>query len=63
MKELVSQFLTHDGFVGTAKAFAEEIQAESRALQFNTNDSHEISIEEDLDASNRQRECRVEVRP
>ncbi|KAL8722226.1 MAG: hypothetical protein Q9225_001271 [Loekoesia sp. 1 TL-2023] len=55
LKELVSQFLTRDGFVETAKAFAEEVQAESRALQFSTDDSHnEVSIEEDLDASNRQ---------
>ncbi|KAL9595631.1 MAG: hypothetical protein Q9219_006337 [cf. Caloplaca sp. 3 TL-2023] len=55
LKELVSQFLTHDGFVETAKAFAEEVRAESRALQLDAEDSRgEPSAEEDLDASNRQ---------
>ncbi|KAI4171970.1 MAG: hypothetical protein LQ343_003879 [Gyalolechia ehrenbergii] len=55
LKELVSQFLAHDGFVETAKAFAEEVRTESRALQFSTEISHsEPSLEEDLDASNRQ---------
>ncbi|KAL8932571.1 MAG: hypothetical protein Q9211_006236 [Gyalolechia sp. 1 TL-2023] len=55
LKELVSQFLAHDGFVETAKAFAEEVRTESRALQFSTEISaSEPSLEEDLDASNRQ---------
>ncbi|KAL8699021.1 MAG: hypothetical protein Q9201_006244 [Fulgogasparrea decipioides] len=57
LKELVAQFFAHNGFVETAKAFADEVRAESRALQTGTGTetSHsEISLEEDLDASNRQ---------
>ncbi|KAL8830917.1 MAG: hypothetical protein Q9170_005519 [Blastenia crenularia] len=55
LKELVSQFLTHDGFVETAKAFAKEVRTESRPLQFDTPVSNnELPIEEDLDASYRQ---------
>ncbi|KAL8916389.1 MAG: hypothetical protein Q9208_008536 [Pyrenodesmia sp. 3 TL-2023] len=57
LKELVAQFLVHDGFVETAKAFAEETRAESRALQIGGNGSYDrASPEEDLDAVNRQRE-------
>ncbi|KAL8731845.1 MAG: hypothetical protein Q9166_003129 [cf. Caloplaca sp. 2 TL-2023] len=55
LKELVAQFLAHDGFVETAKVFADEVRAESRALELDADASlPEISIEEDLDASNRQ---------
>lgn len=55
LKELVSQFLAHDGFVETAKAFAEEVQNESKGLQFATDiPQGGSSLEEDLDASNRQ---------
>ncbi|KAL8680324.1 MAG: hypothetical protein Q9186_003506 [Xanthomendoza sp. 1 TL-2023] len=55
LKELVAQFLAHDGFVETAKAFANETRAESRALEIDSDISHpDSSIEEDLDASNRQ---------
>ena len=56
MKELVAQFLAHDGFVETAKEFAEEVRSESRALQIGQEASFEDqSSDEDLDASNRQR--------
>lgn len=56
MKELVAQFFAHDGFVETAKAFADEVRAESRALEPDVDMSHSnVSIEEDLDATNRQR--------
>ena len=55
-KELVAQFFGHDGFVETAKAFADELQAESKALEPKTDGSHpNVSMEEDLDATNRQR--------
>ncbi|KAL8675207.1 MAG: hypothetical protein Q9168_000460 [Polycauliona sp. 1 TL-2023] len=55
LKEFVAQFFAHDGFVETAKAFADEVQAESRALNLNTEESHpNLTIEEDLDATNRQ---------
>ena len=56
IKELVAQFLAHDGYVETAKAFAEDLNSEARALK---NDSENVienlEIEEDLDAVNRQR--------
>ncbi|KAL8950276.1 MAG: hypothetical protein Q9222_003680 [Ikaeria aurantiellina] len=55
LKELVAQFLAHDGFVETAKAFAGEVQRESGALQIDRNAQiDESTLEEDLDASNRQ---------
>ncbi|KAL8903112.1 MAG: hypothetical protein Q9171_007514, partial [Xanthocarpia ochracea] len=55
LKELVAQYFAHDGFVETAKAFADEIMAESRALEHDTDVSHSNDrIEEDLDATNRQ---------
>jgi hypothetical protein len=47
--------LAHDGYVETARAFAEEVNEEARAL---ANDDNEaipyIAAEEDLDAINRQ---------
>lgn len=56
IQELVAQFLAHDGYVETARAFADEVGAESRALKngqgFRPKD---IGAEEDLDAVNRQR--------
>ncbi|KAI4245703.1 MAG: hypothetical protein LQ352_006523 [Teloschistes flavicans] len=56
LKELVKQLFDHDGFIDTAKAFHEEVQAESRALQIGTEaPSISTPAEEDLDASNRQR--------
>ncbi|KAL9007669.1 MAG: hypothetical protein Q9173_007115 [Seirophora scorigena] len=55
LKELVAQFLAHDGFVETARIFAQEVRDESRALQFGNHAfQDELSTEEDLDASNRQ---------
>ncbi len=56
VKELVAQFFGHDGFVETAKAFTDELRAESRALELDTDESQPtLSMEEDLDATNRQR--------
>ena len=56
IKELVSQFLRHDGYVDTAKAFTEEMRAESRALKSGSDTtSDNYNIQEDLDAVNRQR--------
>ena len=56
IKELVAQFLAHDGYVETARAFTEEVKSESNALRSDSDtliDSFET--EEDLDAVNRQR--------
>jgi cell division septation protein DedD len=52
---LVTQYLTHDGYVDTARAFREEILEEKRALA--TDGNAELSYaeaEEDVDAINRQ---------
>jgi hypothetical protein len=55
IKELVSQFLRHDGYVETAKAFAEEVRREASTLKSDSLsriDSH--NVQEDIDATNRQ---------
>ena len=57
MKELVAQFLAHDGYVETARAFSEEVNVESRALLGSSAVLPKNTLfEDDLDASNRQRE-------
>ncbi|KAK1829062.1 SPRY domain-containing protein [Podospora conica] len=53
---LVLQFLQHDGYVETARAFAEEINSEQVALNLDPNKSIPgINIKDDEDANNRQR--------
>lgn len=54
LKELISQFLVHDGYIETAKAFATEVQAEAAALG-GTSTINGPGMEDDLDALNRQR--------
>ena len=56
-KALVAQYLSHDGYVETARAFASEVRAEARALRGSQKPSIEnfLSMEEDHDAINRQR--------
>ncbi|KAL8797024.1 MAG: hypothetical protein Q9195_000795 [Heterodermia aff. obscurata] len=53
LKELVAQFLVHDGYIETAKAFAAEVQTETAALGGATS-INGPAMEDDLDASNRQ---------
>ena len=56
----VLQFLQHDGYVETARAFAEELHAEKKALSLDP--SAVISgfdVKEDEDAGHRQREYLV----
>ncbi|EOO02687.1 putative ran-binding protein [Phaeoacremonium minimum UCRPA7] len=56
IQSLVLQFLQHDGYVETARAFAEEIQAQKKALSLDPNEKIEgINITDDEDANNRQR--------
>jgi hypothetical protein len=53
--QLIGQYLAHDGYVETARAFAEETIEEARALA--NEDDEEIpygDVVEDLDALNRQ---------
>lgn len=53
---LVLQFLQHDGYVETARAFAEEIQAQKEALNLDPDITLDgINIKDDEDANNRQR--------
>ncbi|MCJ1476409.1 hypothetical protein MMC13_005075 [Lambiella insularis] len=55
IKELVAQFLRHDGYVDTAKAFSQEVQSASKALNKGVENPIDcFSIQEDLDATNRQ---------
>lgn len=51
----VLQFLQHDGYVDTARAFAQEIQSEKQALCLDPNEEIPgIDIKDDEDANNRQ---------
>ncbi|OJD17640.1 hypothetical protein AJ78_02290 [Emergomyces pasteurianus Ep9510] len=56
IQELVAQFLAHGGYVETARAFAEEVREESRALQNGRGTPlKDYQAEEDVDAINRQK--------
>lgn len=57
---LVGQYLAHDGYVETARAFAEDVIEEARALANDEGaDLAYMEVEEDLDAINRQSTYRV----
>lgn len=57
IQQLVLQFLQHDGYVETARAFAEEIRGQKQALNLDPNGEIEgINITDDEDANNRQRQ-------
>lgn len=50
------QFLQHDGYVETARAFAEDLKLQNEALSSNTGPkSSSLNIRDDEDANNRQR--------
>lgn len=52
----MAQFLAHDGYVESAKAFAEEVHTEDDALKNDPSSSDDpIAVVEDVDAVNRQR--------
>ncbi|KAF2494087.1 Ran-binding protein-like protein [Lophium mytilinum] len=54
--ELIVQYLAHDGYVETARAFAEEVREESRSLSNNADPGlKHLDPAEDMDAINRQR--------
>ncbi|KAI0179215.1 SPRY domain-containing protein [Hypoxylon sp. FL1284] len=56
VQQLVLQFLQHDGYVETARAFAEEVHEEKKALQINPREPVPgINIKDDEDAHHRQR--------
>jgi Ran-binding protein 9/10 len=57
IQSLVLQFLTHDGYVETARAFADEIQSEKQALNLDPNAVIQgFDVKEDEDAGHRQRQ-------
>ena len=51
----VLQFLQHDGYVETARAFAQEIQSERQALATGGEAVYTFNVKDDQDATNRQR--------
>lgn len=54
LQELVAQFLAHDGYVETARAFAEEVATETVALQTGQREPlKKYEVEEDREAINR----------
>ncbi|PHH70867.1 hypothetical protein CDD80_5676 [Ophiocordyceps camponoti-rufipedis] len=56
IQTLVLQFLQHDGHVETARAFAEDMRAQKRALSLDPNaEVAGINIKDEEDANNRQR--------
>lgn len=55
IQSLVLQFLTHDGYVETARAFADEVHAEKKALSLDPDAVvHGFDVREDEDAGRRQ---------
>ncbi|QSZ32804.1 hypothetical protein DSL72_002384 [Monilinia vaccinii-corymbosi] len=56
IQSLVLQFLTHDGYVDTARAFADEVHSEKKALNMDPDVMiRGFNIKEDEDAGHRQR--------
>ncbi|KAJ5605133.1 hypothetical protein N7510_010287 [Penicillium lagena] len=54
LQELVAQFLAHDGYVETSRAFAEEVATEAAALQNGRDEPlKKYEVEEDREAINR----------
>lgn len=62
-KALVAQYLSHDGYVETAKAFASEVRAENTALRGSSESPLDgyLAVEEDHDTARRQRTSSVLV--
>ena len=56
IQNLVLQFLQHDGYVETARAFAEDMVQQKNALNFDSNTEYTcVGLRDDEDANNRQR--------
>lgn len=56
IQTLVLQFLQHDGYVETARAFAEDMKLQKEALNLNPDVTVDgVNIKDDEDANNRQR--------
>ena len=55
--KLIAQYLAHDGYIETARAFAAEVRQEHQSLATGTSDSsnsQDLEPEEDVDAIHRQ---------
>ena len=52
--KLIAQYLAHDGYVETARAFSAEVRAENDALSGVESPPNALGQEEDRDAVNRQ---------
>lgn len=60
IQALVLQFLQHDGYVETARAFAEDMKVQKEALSLDPAVIVDgVSIRDDEDANNRQRKLTV----
>ena len=53
--KLIAQYLAHDGYVSTARSFAQEVGAEYNALSGMDRAPYELQLEEDRDAVNRRK--------
>ncbi|KAF2430028.1 SPRY-domain-containing protein [Tothia fuscella] len=58
--QLIAQYLAHDGYIDTARAFAEEVRQENKNLTYNipgsdSEASKDLEPEEDVDAIQRQK--------
>jgi hypothetical protein len=58
--KLIAQYLAHDGYIETARAFAAEVRQEHQSLAIGTtsadSSSQDLEPEEDVDAIHRQSE-------
>jgi hypothetical protein len=62
LQELVAQFLAHDGYVETARAFAEEVATETAALQSGHDAPlKKYEVEEDHEAINRNSKWKSDI--
>jgi hypothetical protein len=55
--KLIAQYLAHDGYIETARAFAAEVRQEHQSLAVGTSDAvngQDLEPEEDVDAIHRQ---------
>jgi len=54
IQELISQYLAHEGYVETAKDFAQDVQAARHSLQEDDNTDEALDLSQNVDAINRQ---------
>lgn len=61
---LVSQYLSHECFVGTARAFSEDVRKENQALELPDSQAATVSLDtnHESDAINRQRRFNITKR-